>query len=131
MSEEPKPAGGKKVDEDWKKQAQAEKDRLKKQDEAQSEEPEEFVAEASLMTLISSFISQALIGLGEMPHPVTQERTPDLETAKFAIDMIQVLTDKTKGNLTEQEQKYIEAALYDLRLRFVAGLSPRPPAGEA
>ena len=86
--------------------------------------------DASFQTLVTSLVTQALIGLGEVKHPMMQEATVDLDTAKFAIDTIQMLKEKTQGNLTDQEQKYVEAVLYDLRLRFVAAASPgsiRPP----
>ena len=129
MAEENKPdETKKKVDEDWKKQAQAEKERMK-QAPPEGEQGEPFVPDPSFQTLITSLVTQALIGLGEMPNPMGEGKSQDLDTAKFSIDMIDMLKAKTQGNLEENEQKYLDAVLYDLRLRFVAVASPRKPMG--
>lgn len=106
----------KKVDEAWKKQAREEKKTLA------SERPEG-PPEASLSLIVSSFVAQALIALGEMESPVDGKRTRDLEAAKFSIDLLQVLSDKTKGNLSDEEQQMLHGALYDLRMRYVQASS--------
>ena len=110
----------KKVDESWKKQAKEEKERLAK--EPEGNQPQ-LTPEASLPLIISSFFTQALIALGEMENPIDGSRARDLEAAKFSIDLLQVLSDKTKGNLTEDEEKLLDSALYDLRMRYVQASS--------
>ncbi len=125
MTEESSPAGDeKKVDEEWKEQTRIEKDRLgKKKDTDRDANASKTMPTASFQTLVTTFTTQALIGLGVAPSPVDNEKTVDLDNAKFGIDMLQTIQDKTKGNLTEVEEKYIIAVLYDLRLRFVNAAS--------
>jgi len=110
----------KKVDHDWKKKAREEKEQLAREAEsrAQGEPPP-----ASFALIVSSFTAQALIALGEIQNPVNGARARDLEAAKFSIDMLQVLEDKTKGNLTDEEAKMLQDALYDLRMRYVRASS--------
>jgi hypothetical protein len=127
MEEKDKPdePSEKKVDGEWKKQARAEKERLGKQAPEEPRVP--FVPEPTFTTLVTSLVTQALISLGELKHPTDESQTLDSDGAKFAIDMLQMLKDKTRGNLTPEEGKYLDATLYDLRLRFVAAVSPRKP----
>jgi len=110
---------GKKIDEDWKRQAEEEKKRMS--EKAKSEPPPSVgpPPTPSFAFLVSGLVSQALIGLGEVPNPITSKQQTNLDDAKFAIDTLQVLHDKTKGNLTQEEKKYLDSALYDLRLRFL------------
>lgn len=105
----------KKVDEDWKRRAREEKQKLA------GEEPkrERELVEPSLSLIVSSFVAQALIALGQIQSPVDGGRRLDLEAAKFSIDLLQVLEDKTKGNLTKEEQEMLQGALYDLRMQYV------------
>jgi len=125
VTEKSSPAGDeKKVDEEWKEQARIEKERLnKKQDTHHDADASKTIPTASSQTLVNTFATQALIGLGQALNPMDNERTIDLDSAKFGIDMLQTIQDKTKGNLTEMEEKYITAILYDLRLRFVNAAS--------
>ena len=75
--------------------------------------------EASFTSLIFSLSSTALYHLGEIPDPETGEKTIDLSLAKHAIDTISMLEEKTSGNLTEEELKFTDSVLADLRWRFV------------
>jgi Domain of unknown function (DUF1844) len=77
-------------------------------------------------TFILSLGSSALLHLGELEHPDGGPAHPDLPLAKHTIDIIAMLQDKTKGNLSPPEERLIESLLYDLRLRFVE-LSKAPP----
>jgi len=70
-------------------------------------------------TFILSLGSSALLHLGELEHPDGGPAHPDLPLAKHTIDIIAMLQDKTKGNLSPPEERLIESLLYDLRLRFV------------
>lgn len=70
-------------------------------------------------TFILSLGSSALLHLGELDGPDGQEAQTDLPMAKQTIDMIAMLQEKTRGNLTPPEDRLIESLLYDLRLRFV------------
>ncbi|MBI5893901.1 MAG: DUF1844 domain-containing protein [Deltaproteobacteria bacterium] len=73
--------------------------------------------------LILSLSTSVLINLGEVPDPVTNKKDKNLEMARQTIDIIELLKDKTKGNLTEGEGKLVDAVLYDLRMRYVSASS--------
>ena len=66
-----------------------------------------------------SLSTSALIQLGEIQDPFTQKSTKNLPLAKQTIDLIGMLQEKTKGNLSPDEEKVIEYVLYDLRMRYV------------
>lgn len=70
--------------------------------------------------LILSLSTSVLINLGEVPDPVTNKTDKNIEMARQTIDIIDMLKDKTKGNLTEGEGKLVDAVLYDLRMRYVS-----------
>jgi hypothetical protein len=70
-------------------------------------------------TFILSLGSSALLHLGELEHPDGGESEKDLPLAKHTIDILSMLQEKTRGNLTSAEEKLIESLLYDLRLRYV------------
>ncbi len=71
-------------------------------------------------TFVLSLGSSAFIHLGDAPHPETGELgTADLVLAQQTIDIIAMLRDKTKGNLTPEEEQFMEHLLTDLRLRYV------------
>ena len=75
--------------------------------------------EISFVNLIFSLSTSALIQLGEIQDPVTQQLTKNLPLAKQTIDLIGMLKEKTKGNLTSDEGKILENFLYDLKMRYV------------
>jgi hypothetical protein len=66
-----------------------------------------------------SLSSSALYHLGEIPDPQTGQLQKDLSLARHTIDIIGMLKEKTAGNLTDDEQKFVDTMLTDLRLRFV------------
>ena len=71
-------------------------------------------------TFVFSLGSSAIVHLGDAPHPETgTPREPDLLLAKQTIDILAMLGEKTKGNLTPEEEKFLETLLMDLRIRFV------------
>jgi hypothetical protein len=63
--------------------------------------------------------TEALALMGEMPHPATGERMQDLIGAQQLIDIIGILQDKTRGNLSHDEDTLIDAILFDLRMKYV------------
>ncbi len=85
-----------------------------------SQEPSQIpMPEINFPSLIFSLSSTALFHLGELPDPQTNEKKKDIPLAKHAIDTIAMLKEKTVGNLTGDEEKFIENVLTDLRLRYV------------
>lgn len=81
-------------------------------------------------TFVLSLSTSALMHLGEAPNPDTNEVEMNLALAKQDIDLLGVLEDKTKGNLTGDEERLLAQVLFDLRMRFVerskaaAGVAP-------
>jgi hypothetical protein len=75
--------------------------------------------EITLSTFLMSLSTQALMGLGEIPNPITGKPEPDLTAVRELIDIIALLQEKTRGNLDAQEARLFEKILFDLRLRFV------------
>jgi len=115
------------VDEDWKQQAQREKETLAAQEEKEKkkeaeEEPRRGgpLPQGSLAALISMLATQALFALGFLQIKGEEEREPDLDLARYNIELLGVLEAKTKGNLTPEEQELLKNTLSDLRMGFVS-----------
>lgn len=70
-------------------------------------------------TLIMSFASAAMISMGAVPDPMTGAVCRDLAIARQNIDIIVLLKEKTKGNLTREEEALLDSILYELRMVFV------------
>ena len=74
---------------------------------------------ASFVNFLSTLATNAAAALGAMPHPVTGQRSLDLETGKYWLDILGMLREKTKGNLHPQESRLLEGLLGDLRMQYV------------
>jgi hypothetical protein len=70
-------------------------------------------------SLVFLYVQSTLIHLGELEDPVQKKAIENLDAARQMIDIIELLRDKTKGNLTTQEDRYLQEALFDLRMRYV------------
>ncbi len=115
------------VDEDWKHEAQREKDVLaakeeeeKKKQEAEGPKRGGPLPAASLEALISMLATQTLFALGFLQIKGEEAREPDLELARYNIEVLQTLAEKTKGNLTADEEQLLKNTLSDLRMGFVS-----------
>lgn len=109
---------GMQVDSDWKRQAQAEKEKLAEAGAAPGPGGRRQEA-AQFEDLLSMFVSQALLYLGAIPDPRTGQAVVSLEYAKLYIDLLGVLDEKTKGNLTPEESQTLTRTLHELRVEFV------------
>ena len=69
--------------------------------------------------LVSIFHSSAMVALGKLKNPATDKIERNLEQAKQAIDMLEILRVKTNGQLTDNEKRMLDASLTDLRLNYV------------
>ena len=113
------------VDEDWKQQAQKEKETLAAKEKAEKQQPEEEKAHrgplppGNFAALVSMLVTQALFALGMLKVEGQEDKQPDLEMAKYNIDMLETLEEKTKGNLTEEEKKVLENTLNQVRMAYV------------
>jgi hypothetical protein len=66
------------------------------------------------------YYTQGLVFLGEVPNPVTNTIQQELEGARHTIDLLQMLQDKTRGNLSPEEDRLLESILYELRMKFMS-----------
>ena len=80
----------------------------------------------SFGAFVFSIASNAAVMFGDIPDPVSnQTRPPDLEGASQLIEILGMLQDKTRGNLTPDEQQLLEGVLYELRMRYVEAGKPK------
>jgi hypothetical protein len=93
-----------------------------KRQEPKAAEAERPLPEVNFNSLIFSLSSSAFFNLGEIADPQTGQRQKDLPLAKHSIDIIAMLRDKTKGNLNDEEQKFLDNILADLRIRYVKAI---------
>ena len=117
------------IDSDWKAEAQAERERLAREEAATAatgsgEKPQEpstshALPEASFKSLMGVLASQALMGLGTMKDPQSGGVIVDLDGSRFSIDLLAVLQEKTKANLTKEEEDELRQLLHELRSRYV------------
>jgi hypothetical protein len=105
-----------------KESVKAEREEERKKDKDREEKKEKGAAplpEVNFSSFILSLSSSTLLHLGEIADPQSGEKKKDMALAKQSIDIINLLKDKTKGNLTQEEEKLLDHLLYDLRMRFV------------
>ena len=110
------------VDEDWKEQAKKEKEVLAAQEEAEKQQREKRrgpLPKGDFEGLVSMLFTQTLFSLGFIQMKDDEKRPPDLALAKYNIDMLEMLEEKTKGNLTDEEQKTLVHTLSELRMAYV------------
>ena len=82
----------------------------------------------SFVAFVFSLASNAAVHFGDIPDPMTNERRPvDLEAAEQLIEILAMLEEKTRGNLTAEERQLLEQILYELRMRFVEAKKSQSP----
>lgn len=89
------------------------------QEQAQQASSSQPLPEANLLTLIFSLYTHVQICLGLVPDPISQQTQKDLPQAKYNIDMLGVLKEKTQGNLSKDEEQALENILYEARMTYV------------
>jgi Domain of unknown function (DUF1844). len=82
--------------------------------------------EPTFTQFIGGFAVQTLVHLGKMSNPMTGESNFDLPNAKYSIDILAILEEKTKGNLTPEEGEYLANLLRDLRMEYVSVINASP-----
>jgi hypothetical protein len=125
------------IDEDWKAQVQAEKEAALQSQRSEAPKdagPQEFgdvpMPPASLEFLLTTLATEALVALGEVAHPAAGKVQYLPNQAKYLIDTIDMLKQKTSGNLTPTEQQTIDSLLHQLRMIFVSKLNQPQSASE-
>ena len=81
---------------------------------------EDFFTGLTFSALVLSLSTSALVNLGELPDPISNEKGVNLSLAKQTIGIVEMLKEKTKGNLTVDEDRLINNMLYDLRMKYVS-----------
>lgn len=107
------------IDSDWKAEAQREKERLTKEEPAAAGRSAGGLPEADFSGLVNILMMQALVGMGGMRGPNGQPIPANPEVAKYNIDLLSVVEEKTRNNVTPDEKHLIDLALYELRMRYV------------
>ncbi|HAM41297.1 MAG TPA: DUF1844 domain-containing protein [Candidatus Omnitrophica bacterium] len=124
-------ASDKRVDESWKEQVELEKhqpDKPSVPGQASVGPPareaprgtESGVPEARFDLFLSGLAMEALIALGDAPHPQTRKSAMNLPQARYLVDLLGVLEEKTRGNLSVDEERLLKETLYQLRMRYMA-----------
>ena len=104
----------KKVDDSWKEQVESVKGKVSTEAPA-GKKPE---TSKLFLSLVQSLGYQALMSLGEIPNPMTNESEIQLESAKESIDLLICLRDKVKGNLSAEETEILNTLLSQLQIKF-------------
>ncbi|HKY62548.1 MAG TPA: DUF1844 domain-containing protein [bacterium] len=99
-------------------ESRSEPDQPEPADEAARAAPEKEIP-ADFVTLLLSLAASAQSALGISPNPRNGKLELRLPEAKYSIDLLAMLQEKTQGNLSSEEEKFLQALLYDLRLRYV------------
>jgi hypothetical protein len=111
------------IDQDWKKEAKAEKEKLSKETRESQETPEQDsqrLPDADFSVLVSMLSTQALFAMGLVaPEGMEDKIKKDLKLAQFNIDLLAVLEEKTKGNLAKEESELLSGSLSQLRMAYV------------
>jgi uncharacterized protein YjaG (DUF416 family) len=103
----------KNIDENWKEAVTNEKETLKKENKFIPPEPD-------FNFFITTLALQASISLGQVANPATNKIEEDITQARFLIDTLGILKEKTKGNLTADETNLLENLLYELRMQYIS-----------
>jgi hypothetical protein len=83
--------------------------------------PDDTTSSITFAGFVLSLVTTAAVHFGDMPDPVTGESRPaNIEGASQMIEILAMLDEKTRGNLTAQERSLLDQVLYELRMRFVA-----------
>jgi len=117
MDEKEKEVLKKKVDESWKETVRKEKGfqgASGADDRSGASLPE-----VTFNLFISGLMMEALVALGEVENPVTKKKELNAPHARFVIDTLSILKEKTKNNLANDETEMLEAMLYELRTRYI------------
>jgi len=103
----------KKVDQDW-------KDQVDKEKEAATGKNETY-HQPTFTVFISSLGMQAMMAMGKLDNPMTKKREKNYDQARFLIDTLGIIQEKTKGNLDQEEGKALQEYLFNLRMMYIGG----------
>ena len=114
------------TDEDWKERVRAENAELERQAGVAKDQPEKShpsaagrLPQANFPALVDMFSTQAMLGLGMIAHPTSGKPEPQLQLARHFIDLLGIVEEKTRGNLSEGESALLATTLHFLRMTYV------------
>jgi len=121
----------KRVDESWKEQVEREKHQgpppapqsqgpAAPRPSGAAAEPAQDLPEARFDLFISGLAMEALIALGDVPNPATRKQSVNMPHARYLIDLLGVLEEKTRGNRSVEEEQLMKDTVYQLRMRYLA-----------
>ena len=86
----------------------------------------------NFLTIVQVYQLEGLVALGKMLNPATNQITRSLEHAKYVIDLLDILKAKTSGNLSDEEQRFLDNTISTLKLNYLeeSGTPTTPPAAE-
>ena len=128
--------GIKRVDEDWKKQAREEREKIagevrpKQEEAAAGGGAAAGTTDPKFLELIQALATEALMFLGAIAHPQTGQAVFAPDQAKRSIDYLHILEQKTKGNLSQEEADLLKNANHELRIAYVEASKKAPPPAE-
>ena len=96
-----------------------EKEPPKQEAKEEKKEPQAPLPEINFPTFIISLNASALVNLGVIDDPATGKKVKNLAMGKQTIDILGMLEEKTKGNLSKEEENMLKNILYDLRIIYV------------
>lgn len=96
-----------------------EKKQKQKKEKKEPEKQQEFLPPLDFSALVLPFFTQALIKLGQAEDPITKKIEENLDFAKRLIDLLDLLKERTKGNLKPEEEKFLSASLNQLKIAYM------------
>ncbi|MGD2173801.1 MAG: DUF1844 domain-containing protein [Candidatus Brocadiaceae bacterium] len=123
------------VDEDWKKAVREEQERLRESETEQSRQQgrrggRRELPEPSIPVFMAGLYTQTLMALGAIESPAGGGKEQSLQEAEYLIDTIAMLKEKTRGNLDDDEEAYVQNVLTDLRMRYVGATGKKEDESE-
>ncbi|MCF7804473.1 MAG: DUF1844 domain-containing protein [Candidatus Marinimicrobia bacterium] len=97
---------------------------------AEEPQPQEINKEELFSYLVSTFYSSAWMQMGKMANPMTNKVEKDMEQAEFTIDLLDMLKEKTEGNLSDEESKLLTRAIKELKMNFMEEKKKGGDSGE-
>lgn len=94
-------------------------EKKQKTQKEKAERPKEFLPPLDFSSLVLPFFTQALIKLGQAEDPITKKNEEDLDYAKRLIDLLDLLKERTEGNLKPEEEKFLSASLHQLKMAYM------------
>ena len=82
------------------------------------QEGNSYLGEVNFISLVLTLSSSAWVGLGKIADPISGEIKQDLKGAEYTIDLLSMLRDKTRGNLTDDEKKILDSSISELQANF-------------